>query len=812
MGRPANIRNVTVIAQPGHGRSTVTDLLSSAAGIVPAQEARVAVKSASVPMYLNMSDENASAIKQQKDGLEFLINVVDSPVHIDHCPDVTAALHITDGALLIIDVSKGLCNQAANVLGRALVHRVKPVLFLNKMDVMLRSSKEDIYQSLANSIDSVNAALAAYNSDNLIGDARVYPEQANVAFGSALQGWAFTLRSFAAYYSKKFGIDKQKMMSRLWGNNYFDPKSKRWIVDPHVVDGQRPERAFNMFILDPIIKLSEALANGKKDKIGTFLEKYEIKLTPFEQNLEGEPLFKVVMRKFLPAGNSILEMVAIHLPSPTTAQQYRVNPLYDGPMDDESAIGIRDCDSNGPLVFYVSRMVPTANPNRLYAFGRVFSGTVRSGQKARIQGPNFKAGSKEDLATKSIEQVIAMLDRFGQPIDDCPAGNIVGLYFDRFLLKSGTVTTSESAHNFNVIKYTVSPVVQVAVDVQHPADLPKLIEGLKRLSVSDPCIRTLVTDSGEHMVGGSNELHLEVCLKELEKDYAKVPLKKSAPVVEYRETVQARSSAPALSISQNRSNRLRVEALQLSEDVTEAIKAGRLGSGNDLKTRARLLVDQYDWEDADARKIWCFGPGDDGPNVLVDRTKGVQYLSELKDSCVNAFQWAAKNGVCSEEKIHGVQINVMDATLHSDVTQRGGGQIVPACRRVIQAACLLATPGLKEPIYLLEVWCPEDRVSGAHGVLNRRRGKVISEEQRPGTYLFRVKGYVPVSESFGLYEDLSIHCGSAACIHVAFDHWELMDGSLLDRGSKVEEIVKAIRVRKGLKPDIPSVEYYCDKY
>lgn len=195
--------------------------------------------------------------------------------------------------------------------------------------------------------------------------------------------------------------------------------------------------------------------NFKKDQIPTLLEKLEIALTSDEKDLEGKQLLKVMMRKFLPAGDSLLEMIVVNLPSPVTAQRYRVETLYEGPMDDECAIGIRDCDAKAPLMLYVSKMVPTSDKGRFYAFGRVFSGTVKSGPKIRIQGPNYVPGKKDDLFVKSIQRTVLMMGGKVEPLEDCPAGNIVGLVgVDQFLLKSGTLTTSDTAHNMRVMKFS----------------------------------------------------------------------------------------------------------------------------------------------------------------------------------------------------------------------------------------------------------------------------------------------------------------------------------------------------------------------
>ncbi|KAG9124401.1 Elongation factor 2 [Ceratobasidium sp. 392] len=839
MDRPTNIRNMSVIAHVDHGKSTLTDSLVSKAGIIAAKNAGdmrftdtrddekergITIKSTAISMYFEMDKEDVSDIKQKTDGPEFLINLIDSPGHVDFSSEVTAALRVTDGALVVVDCVEGVCVQTETVLRQALAERIKPVVIINKVDralLELQVSKEDLYQSFTRTVESVNVIISMYH-DEALGDVQVYPEKGTVAFGSGLHGWGFTLRQFATRYSKKFGVGKEKMMLKLWGDNFFNPATKKWSTKSNDADGKPLDRAFNMFVLDPIFKIFDAVMNFKKDSIGPMLEKLDVKLAPEERDLEGKALLKVIMRKFLPAGDSLLEMIVINLPSPATAQRYRVETLYEGPMDDESAIGIRDCDPKGPLVLYVSKMVPTSDKGRFYAFGRVFSGTVRSGPKIRIQGPNYVPGKKDDLFVKTVQRTVLMMGRYIEPIEDCPAGNIVGLVgVDQFLLKSGTLTTSETAHNMKVMKFSVSPVVQVAVEVKNAADLPKLVEGLKRLSKSDPCVQAWINESGEHIVAGAGELHLEICLKaslacmqhdeDLEEDHAGVPLKKSDPVVGYRETVKAQSSMTALSKSQNKHNRLYAEALPLDEELTKAIESGKVNPRDDFKARARILADEHGWDVTDARKIWCFGPDTTGPNLMVDVTKGVQYLNEIKDSCIAAFQWATKEGVCAEENMRGVRINIMDVTLHADAIHRGGGQLIPTCRRVTYAACLLATPGLQEPVYLVEIQCPENAIGGIYSVLNRRRGQVFSEEQRPGTPMFTVKAYLPVMESFGFNADLRGATQGQAFPQAVFDHWEIMNGSPLDKGSKIEEMVRAIRIRKGLKPDIPALDTYYDK-
>merc|ERR1712217_38081 len=352
----------------------------------------------------------------------------------------------------------------------------------------LQLEAEDTYQSFQRTIESVNVVISTYE-DEALGDVQVYPNKGTVASGSGLHGWGFTLGRFADMYAAKFGVEKAKLMGKLWGDNFFDPSSKKWVKKATNAAGKPLKRAFCQFVMDPINLLFKSIMNGEKAKYEKMITSLQINLSPDERDLMGKPLLKVVMRKFLPAGEALLEMLVLHLPSPVTAQKYRVSTLYEGPEDDECGTAIAACDPNGPLMLYISKMVPTNDKGRFYAFGRVFSGTVRTGQKVRIMGPNYIPGKKEDLAIKSIQRTVLMMGRTVEPIEDCPCGNTIALVgIDQYLVKSGTITTSEAAHNFKIMKFSVSPVVRVAVEAKNPQDLPKLVEGLRRLHTSDPVV------------------------------------------------------------------------------------------------------------------------------------------------------------------------------------------------------------------------------------------------------------------------------------------------------------------------------------
>jgi len=846
MDKKSNIRNMSVIAHVDHGKSTLTDSLVSKAGIIASsragdcrftdtrkdeQERCITIKSTAISLYYELKEEDLDFIKQCKDGLGFLINLIDSPGHVDFSSEVTAALRVTDGALVVVDCVSGVCVQTETVLRQAIAERIKPVLMMNKMDralLELQLKPDELFQTFQRIVENVNVIIATYGDEGgPMGNILVDPVVGTVGFGSGLHGWAFTLKQFAEMYVAKFTAkgDKktemphaerakkvEEMMKKLWGEKFFDPAAGKFSKKAENAAGEKLPRTFCQLVLDPIFKVFDAIMNFKKEETAKLIAKLDVKLDADDKEKEGKPLLKAVMRRWLPAGDALLQMITIHLPSPVTAQKYRCELLYEGPGDDEAAMGIKNCDPKAPLMMYISKMVPTTDKGRFYAFGRVFSGIVSTGQKVRIMGPNYTPGKKEDLYLKPIQRTILMMGRYVEPIEDVPCGNIVGLVgVDQFLVKTGTISTYEHAHNLRVMKFSVSPVVRVAVEAKNPADLPKLVEGLKRLAKSDPMVQCIIEESGEHIVAGAGELHLEICLKDLEEDHAGIPLKKSDPVVSYRETVAEESSQICLSKSPNKHNRLYMKARPLSDGLAEDIDSGEVAARQELKTRARYLAEKYEWEVTEARKIWCFGPDGTGPNMLVDVTKGVQYLNEIKDSVVAGFQWASKEGTLCEENMRAVRFDIHDVTLHADAIHRGGGQIIPTARRVLYASVLTAQPRLMEPIYQVEIQCPEQAVGGIYGVLNRKRGHVFEESQVTGTPIFVVKAYLPVNESFGFTADLRSNTGGQAFPQCVFDHWQILPGDPYDPQSKPAQVVVDTRKRKGLKEGIPPLDNYLDK-
>jgi elongation factor 2 len=333
---------MSVIAHVDHGKSTLTDSLIAKAGIIAGeaagnaratdtrkdeQERGITIKSTGVSLYFE-----TDIVKEDGVNIGYLINLIDSPGHVDFSSEVTAALRVTDGALVVVDYVEGVSVQTETVLRQALAEKIKPVLMVNKIDrgiLELQVDGETMYTQFNKVIENANVIIATYECEDMGEEQVVNPTLGTVAFGSALFGWAFTVTMFAKTYSKKFGISREKMMEKLWGDNFFDQKAKKWKNHNKSDDGKDLKRAFVSFMMEPVIRLCRATMNGEAEKIDKMLETLEITLKADERKLEGKHLMKNVFQKWINAAEALIEMIILKLPSPIKAQKYRAANLYE---------------------------------------------------------------------------------------------------------------------------------------------------------------------------------------------------------------------------------------------------------------------------------------------------------------------------------------------------------------------------------------------------------------------------------------------------------------------------------------------------
>ena len=811
-----NIRNMSVIAHVDHGKTTLTDSLLNKAGIISdrdtgskcgtdvgkqEQERGITINSTGVSLHYTLPDHK---LPKDANGNDFLINLIDSPGHVDFSSEVTAALRVTDGALVVVDAVEGACVQTETVLRQALVERIKPVLMINKVDRFLFEKKYDAkecYQQFQKVIGEINVIISTYQNEKLSGDLQFNPELGNVAFGSGYYAWGFTLNNVAEFWAKRTEQTKEGIMKKIWAS----------------------ESSFVKYVSGPIVNLRNLVDKNEFSKVFKFCDNIGVKLSNDEKELREKKLVNCILRKWYPACDALLEMIVEELPSPDEAQKYRTEFLYNGPQDDHVAEAMRKCDPEGPLMVYISKLTPNKDMTKFYAFGRVFSGTIRSGQKVNFYGPEYEFNYSGDVGYKpkdytpniSASSVYVMMANKMESIGDCPAGNTVCLSgMDDHILKNGTISTERLSHPFHAMKFSVSPVVRVAVSVKNPANLPKFIKALSRLSKSDPLCKVIQhPETGEIVVAGAGELHIEVIMNNLRDEYCKgLEFTVSDPVVPFRETIQAESPI-CLAKSPNNHNRLFIRAEPLSHELVTAIEAGEFDWEADKAAASKELVHTYGWNpnEAQVKRVWKFGPETINTNVLIDGTSGTQYMSEIRDNCIAAFEVVTRQGVLCGEEMRGIKFVIMDATLHADNIHRGGGQIIPCARRAMTAAQYTADPCLMEPIFALDVTAPDVAISGIYSVVSQRRGQIVDQDNIGGTPMYKLKGTIPVMESFGFDQALRSETSGQAFQQCSFSHWDLMSGSIEKEDSRLSTVVRDVRIRKGEPAELPPLDRFMDK-
>lgn len=812
------VRNFSVIAHIDHGKSTLTDSLLARVGIIDRsesgnkrymdtnkeeQERGITIKSTGISLYIEHEDDEN--VKKN-----YLFNLIDSPGHVDFSSEVTAALRVSDGAIVVVDYVEGICVQTETVVRQALQELIKPVLVINKLDrafLELNHDPETIYKNFRRVIENFNGLVRTYQNVKLMPNGEVDPELGQVSFGSGLHNWGFNLRIISKIYAKKFNVDFKKTLSKLWGDNFYDPKTGKYSKNPD--DGPR---VFCELALNPICKLIKLVVEGDPKEYIPFIEKLGVKVTKEDCELGYKKLIKKVLSEWLDFSNSLVDMVVLHLPSPKQAQVYRTQYLYEGDMDDECAKAMKECDPNGPLMMFVSKMVPTSDFSRFYAFGRVFSGTVKPGVSLKIMGPNYKIDGVEDVFYKNVQKVVVMMGRKQEEVSEVVCGNtcaLVGL--DNCLLKQGTISDRKCASTIKAMKYSVSPVVRVAIQPKDPNDLPKLIEGLKKIAKADPLVQVIVNDK-EIVVCCSGELHAEVTLNDLYNEYTNnIEIIRSNPIVNYKETITEKSEKICLAKSTNKLNRIWIQAEPLAEELVTDLEEGVFKFSKDINVVAKQLHEKYNWEINEAKKVWMFGPEECPNNVLVDKTTSVQYLLEAKDSIVSSFYNSTTEGVLAKESVRGCRYNIVDVNLHSDKVHRSTVQIFSASRRAHLGSQYVSKPRFLEPVFLAEIQVPQNSIGGVYTCLSKRRGIVFSEEAVDNTDLLILQAYLPVSESFGFTASLRNSTSGQAFPQCTFSHWSVIESDPFEKNSVGYNIMMDIRKRKGMKEEIPDLDDYLDK-
>ena len=724
MNYPEIIRNTSIIAHVDHGKTTLSDSLLAAAGIISEQRAgqQLVLDSWELEQKRQMTVFASNiSLTHTFQGKEYLINLIDTPGHIDFSGAVTRSLRAVDGALVVVDAVEGPMTQTETVLMQALRERVQPILFINKVDRLIKEIKltpEEIQRKFAKIITRVNGLIEKYAPAEHKKDWQVKVEDGSVAFGSALHKWGFNLP-----HMKAKGVTFKE------------------IIDAYA---------------------------GEHDEIDRKVD---------------------ALSKKAPVQEPILDMFVEHLPNPLQAQPYRQSQIWPGDANSPVGKGMAKVEPDGPLLMCVSTIEVDPHSG-LVAIGRVFSGTVEKGKVVQLMTSRQKGTIQQVYMSMAADRVI---------VDRVPAGNIAALSGLPSIHVGETVAEEGSdTRSFEGLKNVSDPVVTVAVEPADVKDLPLFDKVMHKLTTEDPNLHFLINkESGEYLLSGMGELHLEITAYRMQEAGLKVKISK--PIVIYRETISHDYKGPAtMGKSPNKHNKLWVTMEKLPEDIIEALRSGKISENQTRDDRAKTMKG-FGWETDDAKNVVAI----EGNNILVNRIKGRQYVEEIMDHVKSGFREAVFTSILAKEPAYGLKINLEDVTVHEDPVHRGPAQILPMTWRPIWCAFLLSDPKLLEPLISFECKVPNEFVSNVIAIVQKRRGKILDMVNEEDMII--VKAEMPVSESFGLADELRSSTQGRAFWATQFSRWAPVPEQMQ------AEIIKQIRERRGLSELPPRAQEFFEE-
>ncbi len=719
IGNKDQIRNFGVIAHVDHGKTTMSDSLLAASGIISPSVAGQALALDSMKLEQNrqMTIRGANVtLFYEQEGKEYLINMIDTPGHIDFTGRVTRALRAIDGVVVVSDSVEGIMTQTETVTRQALEERVRPVLYINKIDRLVKELRLDppaMQKWLSNIIAEFNKLIDIYAEPEIKEKWKVSIQGNTVAFGSAKDRWGFNYNTV-----QKKGI------------SFKDVYDAYTSVNPNLI----------------------------------------------KELAEKAPLH-----------DAVLGMVVQHHPPPHVAQRYRIPKIWPGDLDSDTGKALLACDDKGPIIMMVTTINVDQQAGRV-ATGRLFSGTVKDGDELYLL---------DAKRTGKVQSVNIYMGNTRELVNIIPAGNIPALLGLDYAVAGETLSSVKTIPAFESIKYVSEPVVTIAVEPKHPKDLPKLVEALRRITVEDPnLIIKINEESGETLMAGMGVLHLEIATSLLQE--AGLDITTTQPLINYRETIRA-SAGPIMSKSPNRHNKIFMRVEPLGDDIIEMIKTGHIKEDMDKKEMAKILRAKG-WEADQAKKVAAVDPLG---NLLVDETKGVQFIQESMDSIRSGFDDIVHEGPLARETVRGIKFVLHHFVPHEDPAHRGLAQLMPATRRAMLGCMLIADPILLEPILGIEIKCPQEQIGTVAGILSGKRGKLLNVDQKGVISI--IQGEVPASETFDLSEIMRGGTAGKALWNTYFKTWQPVPQSL------IKSIISDIRKRKGLNPEPPSADEFIDK-
>ncbi|MFP3950312.1 MAG: elongation factor EF-2 [Candidatus Micrarchaeia archaeon] len=716
MEKTENVRNIAIIAHVDHGKTTLTDSLVARAGLISKElageqrmmdydeqeQARgITIKSANISLGFKY------------DGETHLINLIDTPGHVDFGGHVTRALRAVDGVCLVVDAVEGVMPQTETVLRQALKERAKPIVFINKVDRLINEMKLDqaaMQEKLVKVITSINKIILANAPPEFKKDWEVKIENANIAFGSAFHKWAVSAASM-----KRFNITFKDIYEKCKNEDH------QFLVDKSPVD------------------------------------------------------------------DVLLEMVITNLPSPVVSQKYRMPAIWKGDLESEQGKQMLLCDKDGKAVGVCFGVVYDEHAGEVGVV-RLFSGKIEKGDSVYV-------ASKKKFY--KIQQVGVYMGPDRVAAERLLAGNIGSIVGMKDIYIGETISSFEDVEPFEDIKHVSEPVVTKSIEAKESKDLSKLIEALRGISKEDPTLHVNINqETGEHLISGMGELHLEIIEYKISKEKG-IGIETSAPIVVYRETIGGKSGIVE-GKSPNKHNRFKIFVEPIPSNIVEAIELGKIPQGKPKgKEHVQTLV-ELGMDRNEAKGIWDVK----GSNMFVDSTKGVQYLNEVQELVIEAFEEAMQKGPLAQENVSGVKVKLDDATLHEDNVHRGPAQVIPAIKRPIYVCMIDAGVSLMEPKQKVLITTPQEYGGEVINLINGKRGQLLNMDQEGETST--IQSIIPVSELFGFSNALR---GATQGRSTWYQEYYGYDTVPRDLTSK---IVRQIRERKGLSPEPPTKETFLD--
>ena len=715
MDAPEHIRNIAIAAHVDHGKTTLTDNLLAGAGMIAeesaGQQLAMDTEEDEQERGITIDAANVSMTHEYED-TNHLINLIDTPGHVDFGGDVTRAMRAVDGALVVVDAVEGAMPQTETVLRQALREGVKPALFINKVDRLiseLQEGPQEMQERLMGVIADVNELIRGMTEemDDIDEDWTVSVEGGTVGFGSALYKWGVSMPSM-----QRTGMD--------FGD---------------IIDLERADKRQELH--------------------------------------ERTPLSDVV-----------LDMVCEHFPNPVDAQPHRIPRIWRGDPESELADTMRMVNEDGELVLMVTDIGVDPHAGEIAA-GRVFSGTIEKGQELYVSGTAGK---------NRVQSVGIYMGGEREEVDHVPAGNIAAVTGLRDAIAGSTVSSVEMTP-FESIEHISEPVITKSVEAKSMDDLPKLIETLQQVAKEDPTIQIEINeDTGEHLISGQGELHLEVITQRIERNQG-IPVNTGEPIVVYRESPQS-ESREVEGRSPNNHNRFYITVEQLGDDIVETIKLGEASMDMPELERREALQDAGMGKDTAQNVEHIFNT-----NVFIDDTKGIQHLNETMELVIEGLEEALEDGPLAAEPVEGALIRLHDARLHEDAIHRGPAQVIPAVRRAVHNALMDAEIKLLEPIQEVRIDVPNEHMGAASGEIQGRRGRVDDMYQEGD--LMVVEGIAPVDEMIGFSSDIRSATEGRASWNTENAGFRVMADNLQP------ETIEEIRERKGMKLELPEmVDYF----